>query len=136
MDVVRESFDWAFQGPLADVTGFDGGFLYAATLVFLHAAGPAALQAVLGALDPLLGQPTVQRRRLGGHRLAYAGSLQLEVDLRRKEMRVQLGQRIRGQRLLDLVRALGTVPGARDLRLHAEQRRFAEPGSQTGPMLE
>lgn len=137
MDVVRESVEWAFDGPLAGLEGLPAGFLYAVVVWFLHAGGRDAVDQVRRALRPALGEPQAERRLLGGgRRLVYTGTLALEADIQRKGVRLRLGQRVRAARLEDLVGALSTIPGARDLRVHAQRRTFAEPGSRSGPMLE
>lgn len=135
MDVLREEVRQAFEGPLADIDGLPTGLLYGIVLTLAHLAGQHALPQLRKALDPLLGEPTV-RRGWFAKELHYDGAIPAHIRVGRRSLRVRIGRRLRGQRLPDLVHALGQVTGAHALRLTAHRRVFAEPGSTRGPPVE
>ncbi|MEA3191445.1 MAG: hypothetical protein QOD77_2027 [Thermoplasmata archaeon] len=136
MDSFHEPFEWAFDGPLAEAAGLPVGILYAAVLALSHDGGRAALGHVRTALASLFGEPSRVRKGLLGTSLDYAGSPSVHVAVRGAKLRVAFGGRVKANRVREVLRALATVPGARDATVTGEVRRFAAPGSLRGPPLE
>lgn len=136
MDVLREDIAQAFEGPLSDIDGLPTGLLYAVVLTIAHAAGKQVRSVVVEALRPLLGEPNDAREGWFGGVLRYAGNVPAVVTWRRHKLTLEVGRRLRSQKVEDLVRALAAVPGASDLRLAAQRRVFEEPGASRGPALE
>ncbi len=136
MDILRESLELEWDGPLADATGLPVAILYGVILTFAHGAGKEIRDALRAALDPWLGEPARDSWAIRGRRLRWDRLLLLEVEAGVSSVTVRVGQRLKGRRLSDLVERLAAVPGARNLRLTAERRRHAAPGSASGPMLD
>lgn len=113
--------DW--DGPLSEVDGIPNPPLHAASLSFKVGDG-ATLETVRDALVPLLGSAEERKTLLGGRRLEWSAKTSAEAQLRRGTVTVRFGQRVKGKRLDDVVRALAVLPEARDLRLKAAVRRF------------
>lgn len=136
MDVLREEFTQAFDGPLAEVTGLPTGLLYAVALTIAHLAGKHARALVTDALRPLLGEPDEAKDGWFSSRLRFKGQMPAEVRIGKDTLTLTMERRLRSQRVEELVHALATLPGASDLRLTAERRVFQEPGAGRGPPLE
>jgi hypothetical protein len=136
MDVLREDIAQVFEGPLADIEGLPTGLLYAVVLSMAHAAGKQARSAVVEALRPLLGEPSGTRDGWFGGLLRYTGNLPAVVTWRKHRLTVEVGRRLRAQKVEDLVQALARIPGASDLKVAAHRRIFTEPGARDGGPLE
>ena len=136
MDVLREEISQVFDGPLSEIDGLPTGLLYAVVLTIAHAAGKQVRAAVVEALQPLLGEPAGTRDGWFGGVLRYAGNVPAVVTWRKDRLTVEVGRRLRSQKVEDLVHALATVPGASDLRVKAERRVFEEPGASRGPPIQ
>lgn len=134
MRVVDDLVELGWEGPLSSVGDLPAALLYSVVLTFT-AAGPAALEAVRRALEPLLGPAAERRSLLGGGCLAWAGRTVAEAAVsRRGDVELRFGQRVKGRRLEEVVAGLAAVPGARDLRLRAAVRRFGQGADE--PMLD
>jgi hypothetical protein len=124
MDVVEDLLELDWEGPLNAVTDFPAMVLYGAALTFAVAKGPAVLEAIRAALEPLFGAPQERKSLLGGRRLEWSGRVNAEATVRGGQATVRFSQRVKGKRLEEAVHALGEVPEARHLRLQAGVRRF------------
>lgn len=133
MRVIDDLVEMDWEGPLAAVGDVPGVLLYGVLLTFSLAAGPAALEALRRALEPVLGPATERSSLLGGKRLEWSGRTPAEATVRRGHATLRLGARIKGPRLQELVDGLAKVPEARDLRLRAAVRRFGR-GKDEGPL--
>ncbi|MFA5943583.1 MAG: hypothetical protein WC876_03860 [Candidatus Thermoplasmatota archaeon] len=124
MDVVEDLLELDWEGPLAAVADFPAMLLYGAALTFAVAKGPAVLEAIRAALEPLFGSAQERKTFLGGRRLEWSGRMNAEASVRGAQATVRFGQRVKGKRVEEAVRRLAEVPEARHLRLQAGVRRF------------
>ena len=124
VDVAEDILELDWEGPLAAVADFPAMLLYGAALTFAVAKGPAVLEAIRAALEPLFGAPQERSNLFGGRRLEWSGRINAEARVRGGQAVVRFGSRVKGKRLEEAVRRLGEVPEARHLRLQAGVRRF------------
>lgn len=133
MDVAEDLLELDWEGPLAAVADFPVLVLYGAALTFAVAKGPALLEAIRAALEPLFGAPQERRTLFGSRRLEWRGRVNAEASVRGGQATVRFGTRVKSKRLQEAVAALADVPEARDLRLRASVRRFGA-GKDEAPL--
>jgi hypothetical protein len=124
MHVAEDLLELDWEGPLAAVSDFPATVLYGAVLTFAVAKGPAVVEAIRSALEPLFGAARERKSLLGPRRLEWSGRVQAEASVRGGQATVRFAQRVKGKRLEEAVHALSEVPEARHLRLQAGVRRF------------
>ncbi|MHB1262706.1 MAG: hypothetical protein ACYC2H_13445 [Thermoplasmatota archaeon] len=122
MHVREDLLDMEWEGPLAAVGDLPALVLYGAVLSFAFAA--PSLAALREALEPLFGNAE-ERRSLLRRTLSWGG-VGAEANLSGGRAVLRFGTRLKGNRLEDVVRRLGDLPEARDLRLRGSVRRFGQ----------
>ncbi len=133
MERHREPARFHWHGPLSE-RELPDAVLYDVALTFRHAGDPQAAQMMTDALNELAGKARLRRWPVVGARLAASGPRwSLTGRLKDDRVRLLVHHRLKGNALARLVKALKTVPGARDLEVTATVERYAKPYSSIGP---